>query len=77
MVEGAQLLGGGPGDGDGVGRVADLQSEGDLAALGVGEGLDAAVQQPADLIQRVALAASVAKRGLLDPLAGLVDYLVG
>lgn len=72
VIDRAQPLGGLPGDGDVEGRVADLQGGLEAAALPVGQGLDAAAQQPAGLLERVVLVAAVAKRLLLHPPPGFV-----
>jgi hypothetical protein len=71
VVDGSDLLGAQPGEGDLVVPLVGGQGSLEAGALPVGQVLGTGAQQVADPIHRVALAASVPVDLLLDPAADL------
>jgi hypothetical protein len=74
-VDGADLLGAQPGEGDLVVAFIGVQGSSQAGALPVGQSLGVGVQEVADAVERVALAAAVAVDLLLDAAAALVQRL--
>ena len=74
-VEVTQLLGGDVGRGDLPARVAGAQPGQEPAVGLLGEVLRAAQQDPADAVERVALAAAVPTDGLLNSPSALIERL--
>ena len=69
VVDGAELLVALPGQVDFAVWVAGLQTPGEFALLAFGEVLDSMTQDPANLVERIILVASVAEGVLLNPAA--------